>query len=110
MGFGVRNGAINALPVLGNDAVCSVTDQANGFTSEIGFNNPEEAGTILPWYPNALPPMPNERFHLWSSYRYVNEDVYTETKEISFYASLRALTGTSVTMSRTPHPSKLIPS
>lgn len=81
MGFSVRNSAINALPDLGNEAVCILTNQPNGFTPAIGFNNPIEAGTIIPWYPSATPPVPDSRFHLWSSYRYVNEDIYTDLKK-----------------------------
>lgn len=110
MRFSVRNSTINALPVLGNANVCTLTAQKIGFTPQSGFNDPREAGTIIPWTPGSPPPVRDSRFNIWSFYRHIDEDVYNETSNISFYASLRALTGTSVTLSRTPHPSRIIPS
>nr|QLC36782.1 capsid protein [Sarcosphaera coronaria partitivirus] len=45
----------------------------------------------------------------WSSYRFVHKKKNPEPKDISFITSLRPIYGTSMTLSRSKHPSLLIP-
>lgn len=107
MSFGIRNGCINALPILGNESVCPTLDDTNGFTEVKHHADATKASTILAWKSDSTPRLPDTRLLLWSSYRYVDENTYEDTKSILF---LRVLTGTSVTLSRTPPPSSMIPS
>jgi len=53
----------------------------------------------------------NTHAHIWawSSYRVVHKKKNPEPKDISFICSLRPIYGTNVTLSRSKHPSLLIP-
>nr|QBP78744.1 CP [Fusarium poae virus 1] len=47
--------------------------------------------------------------HLWSSYRVVHVKKEPTAKDISFIASFRPIYGTNVTLSRSKHPTPIIP-
>jgi len=49
------------------------------------------------------------KFYLWSSYRIVTKYKAPEPKDILFVASFRPIYGANVTLSRSKHPSLLIP-
>lgn len=110
VGTVIRDMSINCLPVLASTNVDTAITKQCGLTFEELYNNPIESSTFVAWKSTAAPPVPNDRFLLWSSYRWIDHDVYTSDVKIHMYCTLRALFGTCVTLSRTSHPSKMVPS
>jgi hypothetical protein len=78
-----------------------LTEEENHYSSWSGFNVKAAAhGNFEKAY---------QPFHLWSSYRIVRKYKAPEPKDILFVASFRPIYGANVTLSRSKHPSLLIP-
>jgi hypothetical protein len=86
----------------GDNADTGVTPEEHHYTSRAGWN--VKAGTN-----GNIANMKNPFFWAWSSYRVLHQRKNPEPKDISFIVSLRPLYGTNVTLSRSKHPSLLIP-
>jgi hypothetical protein len=78
-----------------------ITIEEHHFRLNDGFN--VKAGI------NGDTKLASKKYHCWSSYRVVHKKKNPEPKDISFLASLRPIYGTNVTLSRSKHPSLIIP-
>lgn len=100
----------NVLPIFAQKNTDTSTIPELSATIETGHNDFALGCTYFAWKSNSTPALPKKSLILWSSYRYTETSDETDETKIFFFATLRALYGTSVNIVRTAHPSHLIPS
>lgn len=110
LGQSVRDMSINALPQMCNENVSNAIDlQHSGVHEEDNHADPSESGTVIAWKSTSTPNISTDSIYLWSSYRIIDYHPYTGNASISMYSSLRGLYGTCITLTRSDHPSSLLP-
>lgn len=82
--------------------------QLPGFVAVGPIQRPEDCFTYTANAGDNAPPTGTRLFYLWSSYRYVEQPCSNDPLVHMFY-SLRGMYGTSVTLSRSENPSRLLP-
>lgn len=97
-------------PKLDNDAIDASTSDpaAAGATVEPHHYRLTDALNVKAGTNGKLT-MANKKYWAWSSYRVVHKKKNPAPADISFLLSLRPIYGTNVTLSRSKHPSLLIP-
>lgn len=111
LGHSIRDMSRNVLPVMCNENVAPEAHiPLSGFTIERHHACPAQSGTVIAWKSNSTPPnMPKSNLYLWSSYRHIDYHPFTGNQTIHMYSTLRGLYGTCVTLTKSTHPSLLLP-
>lgn len=111
IGHSIRDMSQNSLPIMCDEDVSNEIDiDHSGLTHEHNHACPALSGTVVAWRSTSKPHTPKDSTYLWSSYRTIDYHPYSGEQDISMYSSLRGLFGTCVTLTRSAHPSRLLPS
>lgn len=92
----------------GNDHVRADITRIPGLTTTGPFSTTDLAWNTALWTPPDAPRIPDHHLHLWSSYR-LDQSPTPEHKDIQMFFTLRALDGLNSPLSRSTHPSLLLP-
>nr|QNJ60192.1 capsid protein [Betapartitivirus sp.] len=108
LGIGFNHGRSNTLPQYFRTGIANLINPMYGLVTVSNFNDNRNAFTYCAWSKKSPPKLPPDYTYLWSSYRYVQYS-NLPTKEIHMYYSLRGLYGLNGCLSKSVHPTRLLP-